>query len=211
MNTLLASLSGKKTYLTVFIAGLLLFCQWQGWIKIPTEFYAALSFLGLAFLRSAVNRVSSPDPAPNAQPVKMTILPPASSAVLLVLSAASFLAGCAPLKPGVNALVVNVERTETLAKSTFDLVLNVDNSQRGFYATNAPEFHKFCQWLRRSQTVEGTNTLPRAAAILVSLDDVKLAYESGSASSNELVTALSTVTETLNQAAAWSTLLVKPK
>jgi hypothetical protein len=120
---------------------------------------------------------------------------------VLALTAALF--GCARLQPGADPLVVRVEQTESIAKDTFDMVLGIDNSQRDFYRSNAPGFHNFCEWLRQPQTVEGTNTLPRSTAMLVSLDDIKLQYKAASASSNAVFTALQTVTAAMAQANEW--------
>jgi hypothetical protein len=118
--------------------------------------------------------------------------------------------GCAAIQPGNDPIVVNVERTETVARDTFDMVLGIDNSQRGFYRTNAPAFHSFCEWLRQPQSVPDFNsptaamlTLPRASAMLISLDNVKLDYKSAKASSNDVFTALQTVTGAMAQANAW--------
>jgi hypothetical protein len=110
------------------------------------------------------------------------------------------------LQPGADPLIVRTEQTETIAKAAFDTVLNFDNSQRDFWRTNAPAFHQFCEWLRQPQTVEVTNTLPRASAMLVSLDDVKLAYKSSTVSSNTLAEALATVQAAVGQAQSWMTI-----
>jgi hypothetical protein len=121
----------------------------------------------------------------------------------LALTTALFFMGCAHLAPGADPVVVRVEQTETIAKTTFDQVLSIDNSQRAFYATNAPGFHNFCEWLRQPQTAEGTNTLPRCTAMLVSLDDVKLDYKAAHVSSNAVFTVLQTVTGAMAQANEW--------
>src|SRR5688572_19337335 len=76
---------------------------------------------------------------------------PQSFALALTLTA--LLSGCASIKPGNDPLVVNVERAETIAKSTFDLVLNVDHTDREFWKAKAPAFHDFCNWLRQPQIV----------------------------------------------------------
>ena len=115
--------------------------------------------------------------------------------------------GCASLQPGADPVVVNTERAETLGKSTFDLVLNTDNTDRAFWATNVPAFHNFCEWLRQPQTIEATNTLPRALALLLSLDDVKRDYQAGLSSSNALQTALVTFEGVVDQAVSWSTII----
>lgn len=118
-----------------------------------------------------------------------------------------FAAGCVGLQPGADPLVVRVEQTETVAKSTFDLVLGVDDSNRPFFATNAPPFHRFCEWLREPQTVEQTNTLPRCSAMLLSLDDVKLDYKAARVSSNDVFIVLQTVNGAMAQANAWLTVV----
>ena len=136
-------------------------------------------------------------------------------AALLCLAALSatlfcFLVGCAHIQPGNDPLVVNVERAETMAKTSFDQVLAIDNSQRAFYASNAPAFHQFCEKLRQPQSVAditSTNgafvTLPRCSAMLLSLDNVKLEYKAGRAGSNEVNTVLLTVTGALSEATTW--------
>jgi hypothetical protein len=119
-------------------------------------------------------------------------------AVLLVFAGCS--GGCATLQPGANALVVRVEQTQVIAKSTFDLVLNVDNSNRPFWTTNLPAFHGFCEYLRAPVPIDASNSLPRGAAWLWSLDQTKLSYKSSLSSSNALVSALAVVETGLSQA-----------
>jgi hypothetical protein len=140
---------------------------------------------------------TTPSAVPATVPIKQVVSCLAFAAVF------AGIVGCAPLQPGADPIVVRCEQTETIAQDTFDQVLAIDNGQRDFYRTNAPAFHSFCEWLRVPQTVEGTNTLPRASAMLVSLDDVKLAYKAGRASSNSVYTALQTVTSAMGQANAW--------
>jgi hypothetical protein len=107
---------------------------------------------------------------------------------------------------GSDPLTIKVEQVETSATATFDLVVHVDNSDRGFWRTNAPAFHNFCEWLRAPMAVDQTNILPRGLAMVKQLDNVKVAYKSGLATSNTLVTILLTTQSTLDQAAAWSTI-----
>lgn len=132
----------------------------------------------------------------------------------LLLGLQTALIGCAQIQKGSDPLVVNVERLETTGKATFDLVLGLDNSDRGFWRTNAPAFHDFCEWLRQPQGVPVSNAtaelkleLPRASAMLLGLDNVKLDYKAARASSNDLFTALMTVQSAVNQASAWSTIV----
>ena len=116
-------------------------------------------------------------------------------------------AGCAPLQPGADPFVVRVEQAETTAQSTFDLVLNLDYANAGWWKTNAPAFHAFCNWLRTPQTVDLTNTLPRCSAMILSLDDVKLSYQASKANSNDVYSALMTLESAVNQAASWATVI----
>lgn len=117
------------------------------------------------------------------------------------------LIGCASLTPGADPLVVRVEQTETTASQVFQSVLSVDNADRGFWRTNAPGFHNFCEWLRQPQGVLITNTVPvtvpRDIAIVMNLDNVKLQYKSSLASSNVLWTALDTMLAVVQQGVSW--------
>lgn len=128
-----------------------------------------------------------------------------AAAALIFLSS-----GCASVQPGQDPLVVNVERAQTVAAPTFDMVLTVDNAQRPFWQEKAPAFHDFCEWLRQPQAVtlsDGTATnVQRAIAMQLNLDNVKLAYKSGRASSNTLVTAMTTLQSAAQQASAWLTI-----
>src|SRR5581483_810783 len=97
----------------------------------------------------------------------------ARPAVLFVL--ASFclilaaMIGCAHLQPCADPVVVNVERVQTVAAPTFDLVLSTDDTARPLWAQKAPAFHDFCEWLRQPQTVGLANgaatNVPRAIAL----------------------------------------------
>jgi len=218
ITTLLASLSGKKTYLTVVIAFVLLFCQWKGWLTMPPEIYGALAALALAFLRAGVATAAAGQDQAQSVPVK-----PASSAgsgtAALILALAAGLAlggilGCAPLQPGADRLVVRVEQTETSAKASFKAVLTLDNNSRDFFRTNLPAFHNFCEWLRTPMPVidrGATISLPRDLAMVVSLDNLKLDYQSGRASSNNLFTAWQVLDGTISEASTWmNTINKKP-
>jgi hypothetical protein len=50
-------LEGKKTYVTGAVIFALLFGNWQGWWKIPTEVYAGLLSLEMVFLRMGVSKI----------------------------------------------------------------------------------------------------------------------------------------------------------
>jgi aconitase B len=60
------------------------------------------------------------------------------------------------------------------ASATFDLLLRVDNTDRGFWRTNAPAFHQFCEWLR-TPTPYQAQTVPRCVALQLNVDDLRLA------------------------------------
>lgn len=227
MNQLLALLSGKKTYLTAVTVGVLLFGQWQGWWKIDPNVYTALTVVAIAFLRAGVSKgpadatdgPSAPPPTGNAggtgTPAAKIGLPLMLAFVVVIFLLIPVLgSGCAHLQPGADPLVVNAERTETVAESTFTLVLDADNTDRGYWRTNAPAFHNFCEWLRQPQTVEdsyGTNTLPRALAMVLMLDDIKLDYQASKASSNAVLEAITTLESATSQALSWSNVLTNPK
>jgi len=72
MNALLQFLSGKKTYLTAGVIGVLLFGEWQTWWTIPTDVYGILMAAAIAFLRAGVGKgpddTGGPTPAPAADP-----------------------------------------------------------------------------------------------------------------------------------------------
>jgi hypothetical protein len=126
--------------------------------------------------------------------------------IVLTIGLAALVFGavaCAHVQPGNDPLVVHVEQVQTTAKGAFDLVLNVDNANRNFYRTNAPGFHSFCEWLRVPTATSDGGTLPRASAMLWTLDAEKLAYKNGTATSNAVTTALVIVTESVNQAQTW--------
>jgi hypothetical protein len=54
LNAFLGLLSGKKTYATVAVIGVLLFGVWQHWWQVPNEIYVALMAAAVAFLRAGV-------------------------------------------------------------------------------------------------------------------------------------------------------------
>lgn len=119
-----------------------------------------------------------------------------------------FLAGCARLQPGASPIVVRTEQLEKSAKATFDLVLGADNRRREFFKTNAPAFHGFCEWLRQPLPVDGRN-YPRAAALIKNVSNVKLAFKTGRASSNDVVTVITTLESAAVQATFWKTNFLK--
>lgn len=134
--------------------------------------------------------------------------PPSLPVILLpFLFAGALLSGCATVQPSNDVLVVRTEQTLTVAEGTFLFTLQVDNSDRGFWRTNAPAFHRFAEDLRTPTSYHGTNTLPRWRVGLLSVNDVKTDYKASKASSNALATALATLTSLQGQALAWLTIV----
>ena len=129
--------------------------------------------------------------------------------VLAALVAGIFI-GCATLQPGADPLVVRAEQVETVAASAFDTVVILDNSNRGFWLTNAPAFHQFCEWLRTPVTIESTNTMRRGLAMVKLADDAKLVYKANSSQSNILVQALSDLQGAVTQAQSWQIIVQSP-
>lgn len=121
------------------------------------------------------------------------------------------LIGCAHLTPGADPLVVRVEQTQSGAMGTFDLVLHEDQANRSFWATNAPAFHSFCEWLRTPQKYNGSN-VARCVAIQFNVDDLKLAYKAGktTGNSNALYTAFTVLSAAVGQASSWQNIVTSP-
>lgn len=132
-------------------------------------------------------------------------------AVLVTVCVAADLAmllnGCASIRPGNDPLIVRAEQTETIAIGAFDLVVNLDNANRPFWRTNIPAFHQFAEWLRAPQVVNQTNTLPRGAAMIWSVNSVKQDYKVNRAQSNLLITAIATLQSAIGQANGWLNLV----
>lgn len=130
---------------------------------------------------------------------RLAILP------LSLLAALGFvIAGCVALDPTADPFVVRTEQAQTVAKSTFDLVLNQDHADRGFWRTNAPAFHSFCEWLRTPTPYQGTN-FARCVVMQLNVDDAKLAYRASriAANSNALYGVLALLTQAQAQAGSW--------
>lgn len=116
-----------------------------------------------------------------------------------------FIMGCATLNPGANAFIVRVEQGQSIAGTTFDLVLNLDNDARPFWRTNAPAFHQFCEWLR-APVVYSNAPLQRVLAMQANVQDLKVAYKAtrDAGNSNNLFLAWTVLDTAIGQAGAWS-------
>lgn len=127
---------------------------------------------------------------------------------------AMFIVGCAHIQPGQDPIIVNAERAQTYAASTFDLVLGVDNSSRDLWRAKAPAFHDFCEWLRQPQLAylpDGSTTnVQRDIAMQLNLDKVKLDYKASKVTSNAVLEAISTLESAEQQANAWLLIVTNP-
>lgn len=144
--------------------------------------------------------------------LKPYLLPVAGLVLGLAISTATLLSpGCATLAPGADPLVVRTEQGLSTANATFDFLLHVDNADRGFWRTNAPAMHNFCEWLRTPLNYQGSN-VARCVEMQLQLDDLKLAYKASKTAnaSNSLYVALGTFTAVVGQVNAWSNVITSP-
>lgn len=130
---------------------------------------------------------------------------------LTALALAALVVSCASLNKGADPLVVRTEQVQTAARATFDLVLTVDNTDRGFWRTNAPAFHNFCEWLRTPSNYKGA-TVPRCISAELLVDDAKTSYKVAKnvTNSNTLWTAVLVLQELSAQATAWQAIVTLP-
>lgn len=130
----------------------------------------------------------------------------------LLLCGALVNSGCVALQPGADPLVVRAEQAQTMAEGTFDLIINLDHLDRGFWRTNAPAFHGFVEQLRFKvpvYNVAGRTNLPRYIAAQWQLDRAKLDYVAARnyATSNTLAAALASLQALSDQTTAWLTIV----
>lgn len=151
---------------------------------------------------SAPAQPNRPEPAgPNTPPAPT--LPGAALMFMLALVGISI--GCSHLQPGADPLIVRTEQTEKIAAATFDEILRLDDGNRAFYRTNAPQFHAFAERLRAADDFHGTN-YPNAVTVILRLNELKTLYRLDHSNSNLLVTAVAGI-----EAAAAEAKTLKPK
>lgn len=127
--------------------------------------------------------------------------------VYICAVASVILIGCAALQPGADPVIVRAQQVEESGKATFDFVLRLDSADRGFWRTNAPAFHNFCEWLREPQGVLDTTNiilLPRCSAMILSLDNLRRDYKASKVSSNILLQSIAVLESVTVQADAWT-------
>jgi hypothetical protein len=150
--------------------------------------------------------------------IRATKLFAAAAAITIACLLAILLtSGCASIAPGADPFVVRVEQTQATANATFDMVLHIDQADRGFWKTNAPGFHNFCEWLRTPIVYCGAPThecIPRARCVVMQLDvdDLKAAYKATKTptSSNALWSAWSVLSTAIAQSTSWSNIVTTP-
>ena len=198
------TIGGALSALGTSLAG----CATVGALTMPEYKTIALWLIVSGALLSALGKffglLFAADAAPNEKALgDVNKLPLILLAASLAMIAGGL--GCVAVQSGNDALVVRVEQTQTTAKGAFDLVLKIDHGNRDFYRTNTPGFHQFCEWLRVPTSTTDGGTLPRASAMLWTLDAEKLAYKTGTGNSNAVVRALNVVATSANQAQMWLT------
>lgn len=137
--------------------------------------------------------------------------PPPAALLLPFLLLVTLGAGCRPLDPGADPWVVNIERAQQVAEPAFDLVLDLDQADRGFWRTNAPAFHAFCETLRVPVVwrTDGRESLPRYIAAQLQVSRLKQDYKAtkSAASSNALAAAQLALQQLVSQTQAWATII----
>ena len=202
MNNWKTTLGGALSALGTSLAG----CATVGALTLPEYKILALWCIVGGALLSALGKFFGLLFAVDANPPNNATSQGSKFPLILLAGSLALMAvglGCAAVAPGNDPLIVRVEQVQTTAKGSFDLVLKVDDANRNFYRTNAPAFHQFCEWLRVPTGTTDGGILPRASAMLWTLDAEKLAYKNGTASSNAVITALSVVVETTKQTQVW--------
>lgn len=130
---------------------------------------------------------------------------------LLLLLFCLGLAACATLNPGADPFIVRVEQGQAGVAATVDMVLHVDETDRGFWKTNAPAFHTFCEWLRTPTPYGGTN-VARCIATQANVEDLKRSYKSAKSAgtSNALFLAFIELGTLQSQSLSWSNIITSP-
>lgn len=121
---------------------------------------------------------------------------------LPIILAAFFLNGCASVAPGSDPVVVNAERTVTVAADSFDTFLKSEYETRDALKAASPaayrEVHGFAEYLRASVDDRG----PRAKQWLKSARVLTAAYKTNRTPANKanLQTILNTITAAMAEA-----------
>lgn len=183
--------------------------QWLsgGWADPRQWMMALLSVAGATGLHSATKSTTE-------------LMKPTDATRLLLgaMAAGLFLTtgmSCRKLDPGADPIVVRTEQALEMGRATFLFTLQVNDKDRDFFRARTPEFHAFCETLRRPTPypLTSTNLLPQWRVWLLSVDDVKRDYKAGRATGDAVLTSLSVLNGLLEQAEAWNTVItnrIKP-
>lgn len=120
--------------------------------------------------------------------------------------------GCVTIQPGSEPFVVRVEQSQLVASGSIDFILHLDNADRGFWKTNAPALHQFCEWLRTPLPYATTATVSRAQLIQLNVQDLKVAYKTNrtATASNTLWVAWNVLDTAVQQSRSWSNIVTRP-
>lgn len=152
-------------------------------------------------------------PATIAPPAVAATPPPsppgliAKTATVLALALSLGAMGCAKLLPGQDPVVVRTEQAETQTYNTLDTFLKLDDIANANPAISSKwvPAHSFATHLR-TPVKSGANTIPLGIAMILSVDQVKLAYQAGTATSNALLTAVDVLMATDTQITQYQSL-----
>ena len=108
---------------------------------------------------------------------------------------------CASVDPSASPVIVRAEQTIAEAANVFDTFLTLENSQRETVKVKLPKVHAFAESLRQ-RVPDGTNSLPRGIALVLSAERVKETYKHNRTPQNQasLDTALKTLSVALTEA-----------
>lgn len=127
--------------------------------------------------------------------------------ILALFAVLVLMVSCATVQSGADPLVVRAEQIETSGDAAFQLVVSVDNSDRGFWRTNAPAFHNFAEWLRAPVPTPSNPNEPRGLGMILLVDSAKMTYEVNKSQSNVLILAISAMTNAVTQAQGWAAIV----
>jgi hypothetical protein len=128
---------------------------------------------------------------------------------LLAITITGTIISCSSIAPGQDPLVVRTEQAEGLAYNTFDEFLKIDDiaNANTSISNSWQSAHVFAQYLRKPMQFGTNGMVPFGIATVLSLDNIKLAYKAGTASSNTLTQAIGVLTATVAQANQYKSLI----
>ncbi len=122
--------------------------------------------------------------------------------LIRILSILAFAAlcftGCKSIDKNADPVVVNAERTLSIAFSTFDTFLKLEKQNQATVKAKAPKVHTFAEWLREKDSTG----MSRGLSFIKAANEVKQAYKHNRTAENRanLVTALAVLQASVDQA-----------